>query len=171
MSSTSPVKRCGLHARNRFLRPADAVPGDADGDTFDSRLLYLYLMAYDPLTGLTKTFPVSGVSGFPTATFSPAAVDFGSQQLGVQSTAHQITVRNAGQSDLRITNVELLSDMAADFSTDISNCTLGNIPVGGTCKILAYFTPHTTGTRTGTLQLIDNEQTPATLLLTGESPL
>ncbi len=74
-------------------------------------------------------------------------------------------------SDLRTTNVELLSDMAADFSTDISNCTLGNIPVGGTCTILAYFTPHATGTRTGTLHLIDNEQTPATLLLTGESPL
>jgi len=129
----------------------------------------LSLMAYDPLTGLTNTSSLGGTAGFPTATFSPATIDFGNQSLGVQSTAHYVTVRNTGQSSLNITNVRLLSDMVADFSTDIRNCTQGNIAVGGSCTISIYFTPHATGTRTGILQLIDNEQTPARLMLTGES--
>ncbi|MCU1226512.1 MAG: choice-of-anchor domain [Edaphobacter sp.] len=127
---------------------------------------YVNVNVYDPVTGLRASSSLSGTAGFPVVTFSPASVDFGTQQVGLQSTAHQVTVKNTGQSVLRITGVSLISDTAADFSVDIGSCGQGTISEG-TCTISVYFTPHGTGTRSGTLQLKSNEQTPSSLPLAG----
>ncbi len=128
----------------------------------------LALNVYDPLIGQSSLSPVlSGAAGFPVVTFSPVSVDFGNQAVGVLSAAKQVTVTNTGQSSLRITGVTLMSDVAADFAVDSSNCTQGNIGVRQTCTLSVTFTPHGAGTRSGTLHLVSNEQAPSSLTLTG----
>lgn len=110
---------------------------------------------------------MSGNAGFPVATFSPAPLDLEAQTVGTTAT-RQVTVTNTGQVPLTITNVTLTSDTAADFAFDISGCKPpGGILASGTCAMQVYFTPHGTGTRSGTLQFVSNELTPSSLVLTG----
>jgi len=61
---------------------------------------YVTLNVHDPTTGLNATGSLSGTAGYPVATFTPASIDFGSQQINVQSVVQQITVKNTGQSSL-----------------------------------------------------------------------
>jgi hypothetical protein len=125
------------------------------------------ITAYDPTTGLSAISSLSGNAGFPVATFSPASLDLGAQTVGTTATK-QVTVTNTGQVPLTVTSVTLTSDTAADFAFDISNCKpQGGIVAGGTCTVQVYFTPHGTGTRSGTLQFVSNELTPSSLALTG----
>jgi phospholipase C len=88
---------------------------------------------------------------------------FGSQVTNTTSLAQVVTLTNGTATPLTVSNITA----TGDFSPS-SKCTSSKIPVGGKCQINVYFTPTTTGTRTGTLTITDSDVTsPQTVSLTG----
>ena len=78
-----------------------------------------------------------------------------------------ITLTNLGAQQLEITNATLQGADPADFAIVTNACTGRRLAFEQTCQIAAAFTPTTTGARTATIALTDNEQTPTEIALTG----
>jgi hypothetical protein len=101
----------------------------------------------------------SGVAPAPTApiaTFSPAAVDFGTSTLNTSSTMRTVTLTNSGTAALAITAWNLSGTNPGDFAAS-SACPAGSsIAPGATCAVSVQFTPTDTGTRAATVTLASN---------------
>jgi hypothetical protein len=96
-------------------------------------------------------------------TLSSASLNFGNQQVGVQSSALVETVTNNQSVVLNITGI---STGDGDF-TQTNTCQTPVAP-GGNCAISVFFTPSTTGTRSATLTITDDAlASPQTAALTG----
>ncbi len=112
-------------------------------------------------TQLAKLPPMSSCSGAP-VTLSSASLNFGSQPVGVRSSAIVETVTNRQSVALNILGISA----GGDF-TQTNTCQQPLAP-NGTCTISVFFTPSTTGTRTGTLTVTDDaSNSPQTASLTG----
>jgi virginiamycin B lyase len=96
---------------------------------------------------------LSGTANQPnTATSSSAALNFGSQPVGTNSTAQTLTVTNTGSSALNIVSVA----PSADF-TETDTCTSSSpLAPQGTCTVSVIFQPTASGSRTGTLTIADD---------------
>ncbi len=95
-------------------------------------------------------------------TTTPSSVNFGSQGVGTTSSAIPVTVSNSGTNTLTFGSIQATGDFA-----ETDNC-LGGVLTGSSCTIQVTFTPSTTGTRTGTIVLSDNDGTsPQSVTLTG----
>ena len=95
-------------------------------------------------------------------TTTPSSVNFGSQGVGTTSSPIPVTVSNSGTNTLTFGSIQA----TGDFS-ETDNC-LGGVLTGSSCTIQVTFTPSTTGTRTGTIVLNDNDGTsPQSVTLTG----
>jgi hypothetical protein len=110
---------------------------------------------------MAKLPPMSTCSGGPVS-LSSVSLNFGNQQVGVKSSPLVETVTNNQTVSLNITGISA----GGDF-TQTNTC--GNpVPPNGNCTISVYFTPSTTGTRTGTLTITDDaSNSPQTASLTG----
>src|SRR5438445_9203757 len=98
----------------------------------------------------------------PTAAPSPTRLNFGSQQIGSTSTPQPVTLSNTGTAVLNLTNIATSGDYGQNNTCGTS------VAAGGSCTINVTFTPTVTGTRTGTLTIIDNAgNSPQTVNLTG----
>jgi sugar lactone lactonase YvrE len=93
----------------------------------------------------------------PFISFSAASIAFDSQVVGTTSTAKTVTVNNAGDAPLVITQIGILAP-AGGASPDFAETDSCSTPlaVGGSCTINVTFTPSVAGDRTGTLVLTDN---------------
>jgi Abnormal spindle-like microcephaly-assoc'd, ASPM-SPD-2-Hydin len=112
-------------------------------------------------TEMAKLPPMSSCSGSP-VTLSSLTLNFGNQPVGVESSPLVETVTNNQTVSLTISNIATSGDY-----TQTNTCQQP-VPAGGTCTIDVYFTPSTTGTRTGTLTVTDNaSNSPQTASLTG----
>ena len=112
-------------------------------------------------TEIAKLPPMSTCSGSP-VTLSSLTLNFGNQQVGVQSAPMTETVTNNQTVSLTISNISTSGDY-----TQTNTCQQP-VPAGGTCTINVYFTPATSGTLTGTLTVTDNaSNSPQTASLTG----
>jgi hypothetical protein len=99
----------------------------------------------------------------PAMTLSPASLSFATQAVATASAAQTITVTNAGNASLTITQVTA----SGDFN-ETDNCVGAAIAVGATCAVQVEFLPTQTGTRTGVLTLYGNVAGgQATAALTG----
>jgi Abnormal spindle-like microcephaly-assoc'd, ASPM-SPD-2-Hydin len=110
---------------------------------------------------MAKLPPMSTCSGGPVS-LSSVSLNFGNQQVGVKSAPLVETVTNNQSVSLNISSITA----GGDFQ---QTNTCGNpVPPNGNCTISVYFTPSTTGTRTGTLTITDDaSNSPQTASLTG----
>jgi len=112
-------------------------------------------------TEMAKLPPMSTCSG-GSVSLSSVSLNFGNQQVGVKSSALIETVTNNQTVALNISGISASGDF-----TQTNTCSQP-VPPNGNCTISVYFTPSTTGTRTGTLTITDDAaSSPQTASLTG----
>ncbi|MFZ3216832.1 MAG: choice-of-anchor D domain-containing protein [Candidatus Acidiferrales bacterium] len=101
-----------------------------------------------------------GVGGGPLAVVSPASINFGSQPEGtVSSSAQYVTLTNAGNQPLTISNVLLPSGAnAAQFPvlSTATPCAPGPLAAGASCELAFYFAPTTNGVVSAEVGFVDN---------------
>jgi hypothetical protein len=95
---------------------------------------------------------LAGTANIPGVDLNPSTLSFGSQAVTTTSTSQTVTVTNTGTSPLTLSSVTA----AGDFS-QINNC--ATVAPGASCAIQSVFAPAATGTRNGTLTLVDNDGT------------
>ncbi len=103
-------------------------------------------------------FELTTDGGPPTLT--PAAVNFGSQPVGMASAAQSFTWTNNSTFAAGVSSMTA----SGDFSVSANNC--GAVSGGGSCGIPVVFAPAALGARTGTLTVVSGEAT-VTAALTG----
>jgi hypothetical protein len=104
----------------------------------------------------------NGSGGSPTAVFSATKLTF-PKTLIAQTMYLTVTVTNAGNATLNISNVVATGDFAVQ-----SNGCGAQVLAGNNCPITVGFTPAAKGSRTGILQLTDNAaNNPQRVTLTG----
>jgi len=125
---------------------------------------------YLPSTRTTTPFWYSQLAKLPPAStcadgpvlLSNVAVNFGNQQVDVRSNAIVETVTNNQSSTLNISNIFA----TGDFSQ--TNTCQQPVAAHASCTISLFFTPSSTGTRTGSLTITDDaNNSPQTVALAG----
>ncbi|MGC2305543.1 MAG: choice-of-anchor D domain-containing protein [Candidatus Binatus sp.] len=131
-----------------------------------------------PTTTATAT-PTSTATGTttptPTATptpgkltVSPLTLAFPQQEVGVASAAKNVTVTNSTSSSIPINTVT----PSGDYSVSSDGCSGTDLGASANCVIGVVFTPSQTGTRTGTLIIVDAaSNSPQKVNLTGKGIL
>jgi hypothetical protein len=99
-------------------------------------------------TELAKLPPMNTCTGAP-VTLSSVSLSFGNQQVGVSSAPLVETVTNQQTVPLNISAI-----YAGGAFTQTNTCQ-APVPAGGNCTISVTFTPSSTGTATGTLNIDD----------------
>ena len=99
---------------------------------------------------------------------SAAALDFGIQTVGVQTTAQTVTVTNIGIAALDFTSINLAGAHIGDFMR-AGSCTVGTpVAPNANCTLVVRFTPGAVGSRSASVVITSNAQNgAATLTLTG----
>lgn len=98
----------------------------------------------------------------PSAVLQPSSLTFSSVPVGRSGIPQSITLTNAGNASLAVSNLQITGDFA-----QTNNCS-GNLTEGAACTITIVFTPTATGTRTGSFVLSDNAVgSPQTVTLLG----
>ena len=102
----------------------------------------------------------------PALKASPASLSFAARKVGTTSPSKQIVVTNSGTAALAVSSITIVGDFALAATT---TCTSGIVLApAGTCNIEVTFTPTATGTRAGSVQLVDTAATsPQTIAMTG----
>jgi hypothetical protein len=83
--------------------------------------------------------------------FSPASLDFGTQNVGTKSQPRNVTALNDGGSALPITSINIGGSDPNDFSQ--TNKCPSSLPIGATCPIAVVFQPQAGGSRSATLNV------------------
>lgn len=102
-----------------------------------------------------------------TATLSTNSINFGNQTVNTSSTAQAVSVTNNGTATLNISSTSVAGAERLDFAPLSNKCgkTLG---AGKSCNIWATFTPQAAGSRTATIQMVDNAPgSPQVVTLSG----
>jgi hypothetical protein len=100
---------------------------------------------------------------------TPATVAFGSQAVTKTSAAQTVTVKNSGTAPLSITGLSVTGSNAAEF-TQTNTCPVApaTLAAGASCTVSVTFTPSAVGSRTASLNVVDNAQgSPQTVALSG----
>lgn len=108
-----------------------------------------------------------GTSAAAPLTLNPTSLNFGTVSVGSSETLDVSVTNNAG-SPVTFTGVTLSGDYSSSRGTCPANgATLAG---GSSCTLSVIFTPTATGTRSGTLSLLnDATQVPLTVSLTGSA--
>lgn len=99
---------------------------------------------------------LAGAGGTPLATLSATNLTFASQGLNTPSTPQTISVTNTGSAEIHFTSITA----TGDFS-QTNTCVGSPLMIGQICTISVVFTPTATGSRTGTLSIVDNTSNSA----------
>jgi len=118
----------------------------------------------------------------PVVTLAPVSLGFGSQTEGTSSPAQTVTVQNSGNASLSSIAITLSESSASSSVRKISSAETGissqdysatttcgsTLAAGGSCTVSVTFSPTTTGSFPGTLQISDNASgSPQTVPLSG----
>ena len=90
----------------------------------------------------------------PDIDVSPIFYDYGDVPKG-GAKVQQFNISNIGQSDLTITNIELIGSDSNNFTVDPGTCPV--IAPGGICIITVRFAPGSEGLKTVTLRITSND--------------
>ena len=111
---------------------------------------------------------INGAS-FPLASVSPAALNFGNQNVGTTSASQTATLRNTGNGILTISSISILGT-GGDY-TQTNNCGSQLTPAGGAkdnCTITVTFAPSAAGSRPDSIQIVDSSaNSPQAIALSG----
>ncbi len=102
---------------------------------------------------------------------SPAAVDFGEQRYGGASEPIEVAVANTGGQPLRITELELIGEAAAEFEILSETCTGTVRAAGEICNLRLHFRPAGDGRREASLAIRGNADARLPLRGIGSAPL
>jgi hypothetical protein len=115
--------------------------------------------------GATQSF---SVAAGPVLSPSPSALSFPDQLLGTASAALPVTVTNSGTANLTISAVAIGGANSTDFATSADTCSGATVAPNGTCSVSVTFTPSAIGSRSASLNFIDNASgSPQTVSLSG----
>ena len=111
----------------------------------------------------TVTLTGTGTSGGPVVSVAPAAVPFGTQQIGTTSGAQIVTLANIGTANLSLTSVSI-GGGGGDFEIPSgwqNACPLQGVSIapGGSCVVPLTFAPKAAGSVSGSLNFFDNAGT------------
>jgi YVTN family beta-propeller protein len=95
------------------------------------------------------------VAAAPAVSLSSQSLTFASQQLNTTSASQSVTLTNAGNATLNISNIGVTGANSGDFA-QTNNCGNTVAANNGNCTITVTFTPSATGTRTGSVTITDN---------------
>jgi phospholipase C len=99
----------------------------------------------------------------PMVSLNPSSLAFAVFQVGKTSPVKTVTLTNTGSASLTITSITPSGDFAEN-----DNCGT-NVAAGASCTINVTFTPTDSGSRTGTVSIIDNASgSPHTVALSGK---
>ena len=114
-------------------------------------------------TQMASLPPASTCAGGPVL-LSNVSLNFGSRQVGAQSTALVETIKNNQSAPL---NISAISTGSSDF-TETDTCLQQAIAPQGSCTISVTFAPSAAGARIGTLTITDDaSNSPQTIALAG----
>jgi hypothetical protein len=105
----------------------------------------------DDAEGSPQSVALSGTGIEPLVGVTPSRVSFADQKAGTTSQGHSITLSNPGSATLKISSIKLAGQHAADFA--LQNHCGASLPAGKSCGMVAFFTPHATGSRTAILKI------------------
>jgi hypothetical protein len=117
--------------------------------------------------GSTQVVTLNGTGTAPLVSIAPASpFDFGNQNINTTGAAQTFTVSNTGTATLTVTNVALGGANSGEFV--LTNAGAGScsplpraVPVGGNCTFTAAFSPTTTGGKTATVTVTDDDNNVA----------
>lgn len=117
----------------------------------------------DNAPGSPQIVSLQGYGGAATtAALNPTSLTFSPQTVGITSPTQSVTVSNAGTTALAISSILASGDFAQS-----NNCG-SSVGAGASCQISMTFTPTATGTRSGSVRIIDNtSEAPQAISLTG----
>ena len=107
-------------------------------------------------TGTAPAVALSGTGIGPVASLSSTALTFSTTRLTTKSAAKSVTLSNKGNSILNITSIGVTGDFAQ------TNTCAATLAAGSTCTVSITFSPTATGTRSGTLTVIDDSVSGST---------
>jgi HYR domain/HYDIN/CFA65/VesB-like, Ig-like domain len=97
----------------------------------------------------------------------PSVLRFGEQQVNTTSSPRDLTIRNTGTTQLRVTGIRVGGENRSDFRLTANGCR-GPIAPGRSCSIGVSFGPTALGSRTATLVLrLTDTTTPLQVPLDG----
>lgn len=112
-----------------------------------------FLVILDEAGNLGNFVPLEGIgaeSGFPgppgpvagetSVSVSTTLLDFGPEAIGVLSAGKGVTLINTGSTELRVQATTFGGDAPFNFAR-IDACAPQIVPPGGTCAVMAFFTP------------------------------
>jgi len=106
----------------------------------------------DNATGSPQVVSLSGTG--TVVVFSPIAVNFGNQKVGVSSPSIPITLNNVGPQPLTINGIGISGLDSGDFMQN-NNCG-GGVPANSSCTINVVFTPQAKGQRSASVAVTDS---------------
>lgn len=114
-----------------------------------------------------QTFSLTGTGvGVPAVTLSATALDFGSQPIGAQTAAQNITITNTGNASLALNTIVLGGTNPGDF-IKTQTCTT-SLAVNASCTISVSFKATAAGARSAAVTITDNAPgSPHMVTLTG----
>lgn len=116
----------------------------------------------DNAPGSPHVIALIGTGQVPLVGLAPTSLTFASQVVGTSSAAQNVILTDTGSAALSISGVSIVGDFSE------SNDCGSYLPATASCQIAVVFTPSATGTRTGTLTIVDNAAgSPQTVSLTG----
>ena len=108
----------------------------------------------------------SGTNPAPIAVLVPGTLTFPTVPVGRSSGSQQLTLTNAGNASLSISNFQVVGDFSQ------SNSCPASLTAGTSCSIAVSFSPGMEGMRLGSLTITDNAPgSPQTISLTGTGSL
>jgi hypothetical protein len=114
-------------------------------------------------SGITNSVPLSGtgVAPGPILSANPSGLTFAGTLVGSSSATQAVTVTNTGTTSATVSGVAA----TGDFS-QTNNCS--TLAVGASCTVTVRFTPTTSGTRTGAVNITSNaNNSPTAVSLSG----
>jgi hypothetical protein len=165
-TTPTPTGSVTFYEGSKALRPITLTSGSASFTTSTLgagnhviTAVYSGDSHFNPHTGTPITQSV--ISG-PLVVLNPSSLNFASQAVGTNSPTQTVTLTNTGVATLTITSITTTGDFSA------TNTCGNSVAAGSRCSIIVTFTPTTTGTRTGTVSIVDNAAgSPQTVSLTG----
>ncbi len=102
----------------------------------------------------------------PLASFSPASLSFGAENVGTSSTPQATMLTNTGNVNLSITSIQIAGTNSSDF-VQTNGCPPSLSP-GNSCKISVTYTPTGGGLREAEVKFTDNApSSPQAVALSG----
>ncbi len=125
------------------------------------------LTIYGNVAGGQATVALSGVATSPASVvLTPLSVDFGRLTVGTPSVAQNVTISNLGGQPAGL----MSETVTGDFALTANSCG-GTLASQTGCTVSVVFTPTASGTRTGSLTVVDAAGTQiAGLLGVGRTP-